>query len=36
MIYEGNWKNDLKERNDKIIYNNGDIYNGIWKNDKKE
>ena len=36
MIYEGNWKNDLKKRNDKIIYNNGDIYNGIWKNDKKE
>ncbi len=36
MIYEGNWKKDLKERNDKIIYNNGDIYNGIWKNDKKE
>ena len=32
-IYEGNWKNNLKEGNGKMIYKNGDIYEGNWEKD---
>ena len=35
-LYNGEWKNDLKEGEGTIKYNNGDIYDGNWKNDLKE
>ena len=33
-IYSGNWKDDKREREGIIKFNNNNIYNGIWKNDK--
>jgi len=35
-IYDGYWKNNLKEEYGIMKYNNGDIYEGNWKKDKKE
>ena len=35
-IYEGEFKNDLKDGKGKIIYNNGDIFIGEFKKDLKE
>ena len=33
-IYTGNWVNDKKEGNGKILFSNQDEYIGIWKNDQ--
>ena len=33
-IYEGQWNNDKKDGEGKMIYNNGEIEDGIWKNGK--
>lgn len=33
-IYEGDFKNGLKEGQGRIIYPNGDLYEGEFKNDK--
>ena len=35
-IYDGDWKNNLREGKGIMKYNNGDIYNGEWINDKIE
>jgi len=33
-VYEGEWKNDKRNGQGKIIYKNCDIYEGEWKDDK--
>ena len=34
-IYDGDWKNDVRDAQGTQIYVNGDIYNGKWKDDMK-
>jgi len=35
-IYEGEFKNGIKEGKGKFIYNNKEIYDGEWENDIKK
>ena len=35
-IYEGEWKNDLREGRGVLKFSNGDFYEGEWKNDLRE
>ena len=32
-IYDGNWKNDVKNGYGTLNYANGDVYTGDWKDD---
>ena len=34
VIYDGNWKNDIKEGKGIMLYNNDDRYEGYFKNDR--
>ncbi|MBQ4584799.1 MAG: hypothetical protein IJA82_01170 [Clostridia bacterium] len=34
MVYEGEWKNDMRHGKGKILWENGDTYEGEWKNDE--
>ena len=34
-IYDGEWKNDIRDAQGTQIYANGDIYSGKWKDDMK-
>lgn len=34
-VYEGEWRNGVKDGNGKYVYYNGDKYTGHWREDKK-